>query len=469
MKITTRLVPVLATLAVLLAPPVAHAQVAGAPATIDFQSQVLDTTGNPIAPNGPENFRMQFRIYESQTGGTIIWSESQIVTVSNGQFSVRLGSGVPIPGAGGNPEGPVTDLREAFNGTNRYLGLTVEIPGQAPAEITPRMAFLSAPFSMVAERAKLADAATSANVAGSVVQTAGTSRLGETTVSSLVVSGTGSIGGGNIMEFGSGQADSTGKIRYQHGLGWLNIEGASNAPGEARKVRIQAEGGLQVNGPLTVLGGKITGDGSGLTGVTADIAPGSIDLAMLVKAVQDALCPVGTIVAFSGDTAPPGWLLCDGRAFTGTGTYKALYDVIGTRFGNGDGSAARFRIPDLRGRFLRGVDGTANRDPDKAARTSFDEGSSGNNVGSLQGDSLRAHAHTYEDIFFAEAGVGNNVLGTGVTRAALPKAPGFPGGPGNFGGWDVDNEGIQWSRNSEAFGGSETRPTNIYVNFIIKY
>lgn len=69
-------------------------------------------------------------------------------------------------------------------------------------------------------------------------------------------------------------------------------------------------------------------------------------------------CPLGTINAFGGATAPEGWLLCQGQALSRT-TYKDLFDVIGTSFGSGDGSTT-FNLPDLRGEFLRGA-GTNSR------------------------------------------------------------------------------------------------------------
>lgn len=43
-----------------------------------------------------------------------------------------------------------------------------------------------------------------------------------------------------------------------------------------------------------------------------------------------------------------GWMKCDGRAVSRT-TYALLFDVIGTTFGNGDGSTT-FNLPDFRGR-----------------------------------------------------------------------------------------------------------------------
>lgn len=54
--------------------------------------------------------------------------------------------------------------------------------------------------------------------------------------------------------------------------------------------------------------------------------------------------PIGAISAYGGDTAPTGWLICDGSAISRT-TYADLYAVIGTKFGAGDGSTT-FNLPD---------------------------------------------------------------------------------------------------------------------------
>lgn len=53
--------------------------------------------------------------------------------------------------------------------------------------------------------------------------------------------------------------------------------------------------------------------------------------------------PVGSITAFGGSTAPDGWLICNGGAISRT-TYAALFAVIGTTYGAGDGSTT-FNIP----------------------------------------------------------------------------------------------------------------------------
>lgn len=67
---------------------------------------------------------------------------------------------------------------------------------------------------------------------------------------------------------------------------------------------------------------------------------------------------VGEMRAYAGTVAPEGWLICDGRAISRT-DYAALFALIGTTFGSGDGSST-FNIPDTRGRTLLGVgNGTA--------------------------------------------------------------------------------------------------------------
>ena len=57
--------------------------------------------------------------------------------------------------------------------------------------------------------------------------------------------------------------------------------------------------------------------------------------------------PVGTLKAWGGSTPPAGWLICDGSAISRT-TYKALFNVIGTTYGNGNGSTT-FNLPSCGG------------------------------------------------------------------------------------------------------------------------
>ena len=64
--------------------------------------------------------------------------------------------------------------------------------------------------------------------------------------------------------------------------------------------------------------------------------------------------PTGTIVMWGTGTAPSGWLLLQGQTVSRT-TYSALYAVLGTLYGAGDGSTT-FRLPNLKGSVPVGLD-----------------------------------------------------------------------------------------------------------------
>jgi microcystin-dependent protein len=155
--------------------------------------------------------------------------------------------------------------------------------------------------------------------------------------------------------------------------------------------------------------------------------------------------PVGTIVAFAGTTVPTGWLLCDGTLFS---TFNPLYTNLYAAIGNAWGGTANisFNVPDLRGRFMRGVDGTAGNDPDKTSRTAINTGgNTGNAVGSLQADTFKSHTHTY----YWPKGGDNEAVYT----------------PNGDAGITVNLAATE----TIAVGGNETRPKNVNVNYIIKY
>lgn len=65
------------------------------------------------------------------------------------------------------------------------------------------------------------------------------------------------------------------------------------------------------------------------------------------------LVPVGGILWHTEATTPEGFFLCDGSTISRT-NYAALFSVIGTTFGEGDGSTT-FALPDLRAAFVRGA------------------------------------------------------------------------------------------------------------------
>ncbi len=172
--------------------------------------------------------------------------------------------------------------------------------------------------------------------------------------------------------------------------------------------------------------------------------------------VSDIASPSGVISAYGGSSAPTGWLLCDGTSYL-RATYPDLYAAVGNAFGTVDGT--HFNVPDLRGRFLRGVDGAAGRDPDDASRTAMNTGgNTGDNVGSVQGDEVGPHSHAIS---------ASTTNSSGSTGAAV-------GGSGSISGTTLAHTNYQSLAPSggqkyiQDNSGAESRPINAGVQFIIK-
>lgn len=66
---------------------------------------------------------------------------------------------------------------------------------------------------------------------------------------------------------------------------------------------------------------------------------------------------IGFVAFYCRNYPPDGWLVCDGSEVSRE-TYKDLFNCIGVTFGDGDRSTT-FNLPDLRGEFIRGWNGTS--------------------------------------------------------------------------------------------------------------
>ena len=79
------------------------------------------------------------------------------------------------------------------------------------------------------------------------------------------------------------------------------------------------------------------------------------DIRERLNAIEIASNATGAVVWFAGSIPPEGYLACNGAAVSRT-SYVALFAVLGTTFGEGDGETT-FALPDLRDRVAWG--GTA--------------------------------------------------------------------------------------------------------------
>jgi microcystin-dependent protein len=125
-------------------------------------------------------------------------------------------------------------------------------------------------------------------------------------------------------------------------------------------------------------------------------------------APADQIIPAGLVVWFASGSPPEGYLTCDGRSVSRT-DYPALFEVIGTTFGGVNETT--FRLPDLRGEFIRGIDGGRGVDI-------------GREFGTSQSNSFQTHIHSTSALQTAVITHHHN-SNPGTTASGVPaSAPG---------------------------------------------
>ncbi len=177
--------------------------------------------------------------------------------------------------------------------------------------------------------------------------------------------------------------------------------------------------------------------------------------------------PAGVIIAFGGTSAsvPAGWVLCDGHAESRS-TEATLFAVIGTLHGGGDGTTT-FNVPDMRGRFPRGLDTSGlSRDPDVASRTGAPNGgATGTQVGSLQGTATKFPNNAFvNSTNGAHTHGANNAFAYGGLVSGAPAQ--FGNGSNYF--YPIQTESAGDHSHMISGGDNESRPANLAVNYIIK-
>jgi hypothetical protein len=187
----------------LLLSSVAVAQV---PRTISYQGLLTDGSGNFIADG---NHSLTIKLYESASGGSAVYEESQTTAIVKGLFNVIIGSVTPVPAS--------LAFDKAY-----YMGVAVD----GGAELVPRSAITAAPYAMYASVAGTANSLAPGvtGVVTSLNEKSGAVTLqggGATTVTSLgnviTISSTGGSGGTGIQGVQStdgsiGITNSTGPI-----------------------------------------------------------------------------------------------------------------------------------------------------------------------------------------------------------------------------------------------------------------
>jgi microcystin-dependent protein len=160
--------------------------------------------------------------------------------------------------------------------------------------------------------------------------------------------------------------------------------------------------------------------------------------------------PTATIVPWSSSSVPSGFLECNGAAVSRS-TYSALFAIVGTTYGAGDG-ASTFNLPDLQDNVAMGKSGTKALASTGGANTVAASGTVGGTTANatLSTAQLASHSHT-------GGGGGGQAVSVAPEASALSSNP----STGNTG----SGTGHQHNM-SATFTGSATSVVQPYLTII---
>lgn len=172
------------------------------------------------------------------------------------------------------------------------------------------------------------------------------------------------------------------------------------------------------------------------------------ELLYKISALQSQLVPTGTILPFGGASAPDGFLLCDGSAVSRT-TYAALFAVIGTAYGAGDGSTT-FNVPNGQG---VGLTGAGSQDIGGRTKT-------GPTLGAVREDQMQQITGTFGRAYGAASGY--------AATGAFTDLAGSSNGRGIANVADGKPCSFDSANSPNARTGAYTHGPELGVNYIIK-
>lgn len=152
----------------------------------------------------------------------------------------------------------------------------------------------------------------------------------------------------------------------------------------------------------------------------------------------------GEVRFFASTTTPDGFVRCNG-ALLSRARYAALFEVIGTTYGVGDG-VTTFQLPDFRGEFIRCLDDGRNVDPAGATRS----------LSQWQDSDNRSHFH-----YLLSNGSPFGLNAEAAVRASINVGSGLlPDNNSNYEYSLVSGSGSASIGRSSTSGGVEARPRN---------
>lgn len=281
------------------------AAAAALPNTLNFQGKLLDP-----ATNAPKDgtFSIAFRIYDG--AGNVLWGPEThgAVAVTNGVFSVQLGSIVSL-------------TPQVFSNGDTRLGVTVG----ADSEMSPRQQLVMSPYAFTA--AQLANSGSLRLNAGVVYSTF--TAEGNFTAPYGVVAGTASFSGALTASSGTFTATSIAAVTASSNVvatgGMIDARGpgglraafgvlaatasftSTTEPSIRASSNVVVSGGmLDVQGPARVTGTlrsetMLSGRGAEITGASPQVAQSSGSASVTLTAGAETVVISTTIAPLSAD------------------------------------------------------------------------------------------------------------------------------------------------------------------------
>ncbi len=140
----------------LLIPTPLYGQGPTPPDFVAYQGTLVNGDGEPLGKSEPRNYDVVFRVFDASSGGTLIWSEQQTVTVDGGRYSIQLGRGGPF---GTEPRPALASVFRSSTASDRFLEATVNGvgPGRADFTTAPRVRMVPGAYALVSRHAMVAD------------------------------------------------------------------------------------------------------------------------------------------------------------------------------------------------------------------------------------------------------------------------------------------------------------------------
>ena len=207
-------------------------------------------------------------------------------------------------------------------------------------------------------------------------------------------------------------------------------------------VLVQSDSQSSGSGLITMRTGsadRLTILNNGNVGVGTVSPTEKLEIGGRVKDKTGYLMPVGSVISYVSSTPPQGWLVCNGQTVA-RNSYADLFEIVGCTFGCPDGNT--FKVPDLRGEFVRG----------------FDAGR-GVDVGREFGAPQAAGTNTLSYVQINSAGSYASPPSVNVPQDGTLSGTVYSGSSSGNVNWHLQFK----------LSGAETRPRNVALSYIIRY